>query len=59
MRPELRKVVGFSPAGYVLLNWDRQGRLQYWYADAGFGVQMKRQTFIDVDHSQATNSSEG
>ena len=58
-RPESRKVVSFGPAGYVLLNWDRQGRLQDWYADAGFGVQMKRQTFIDVDHAQAYELFEG
>lgn len=58
-RPESRRVVSFGPAGYVLLNWDRQGRLQDWYADAGFGVQMKRQTFIDVDHAQAYELFEG
>lgn len=58
-RPESRRVVSFGPAGYFLLNWDRQGRLQDWYADAGFGVQMKRQTFIDVDHAQAYEFFEG
>ena len=58
-RPESRKVVSFGPAGYVLLNWNREGRLQDWYADAGFGVQMKRQTFIDVDHAQAYELFEG
>lgn len=57
-RPESR-VVSFGPAGYMLLNWDRQGRLQDWYADAGFGVQMKRQTFIDVDHAEAYELFEG
>ncbi|HEY3103583.1 MAG TPA: DUF5916 domain-containing protein, partial [Pyrinomonadaceae bacterium] len=58
-RPESRRVVSFGPAGYFLLNWDRQGRLQDWYADAGFGVQMKRQTFIDLDHAQAYELFEG
>jgi hypothetical protein len=58
-RPESRRVVSFGPAGYMLLNWNRESRLQDWYADAGFGVQMKRQTFIDVDHAQAYELFEG
>lgn len=57
-RPE-SGVVSFGPAGYMLLNWDRQGRLQDWYADAGFGVQMKRQTFIDVNRAEAYELFEG
>ena len=57
-RPESR-VVSFGPAGYVLLNWNREGRLQDWYADAGFGVELKRQTFIDIDRAESYELFEG
>lgn len=58
-RPDSNQIVSLGPSGYALFNWNRKGELQDWYADAGFGIQLKRQTFLDMDRAESYELYEG
>jgi hypothetical protein len=43
----------------MLFNWDRQGRLQDWYADASFGMELTRQTSVTLDRAESYELFDG
>jgi len=45
-------VVDYGPSLSTGLNWDRQGRLQEWWAQPGFTIDLLRLTSFTVGHDQ-------
>lgn len=52
-RPNKHRIISFGPSGYGMANWDRQGRLQEWYASANFNLEFTGLTSIQVGHSES------
>jgi hypothetical protein len=52
-RPRSGAVVAFGPGFSQNINWDHQGRLQEWWAEPSFSVDMLRMTFLSVRHTEA------
>jgi hypothetical protein len=52
-RPRSSRVLSFGPNGFMLINWDRQGRVQDWFANAGFAVELTAQTSLEVGRSES------
>jgi uncharacterized protein DUF5916 len=51
-RPQNGPLVSFGPELNTLIDWDHQGRLQDWWADLPFSLQLKRSTTLSVGHTQ-------
>ncbi len=51
--PEGRRVTSFGPSVIALVNWDRTGRVQDWFASTDFAVYMTRQTQLKLSHSNS------
>jgi len=52
-RPERRRLVSFGPSAFTLVNWDRQGRVQDWIAQVGFGMFFTGQTGLEITRKDA------
>lgn len=52
-RPKDKRVLNFGPTVSTLVNWDRQGRLQDWAADAGFTLGFAGLTHLFVRRNEA------
>jgi len=39
-RPQQRRLQSFGPGVFTLVNWDRQGRVQDWFVNANFDVNL-------------------
>jgi hypothetical protein len=52
-RPNKRGIASFGPSGYAMVNWNRRGQMQDWYANAGFNVEFTGLTTIEFKHSES------
>jgi hypothetical protein len=51
-RPEGRRVLSYGPTVQSLYNWDRTGRLQDREIEAGFQVELTRETEVEITRSE-------
>ncbi|HZI18993.1 MAG TPA: DUF5916 domain-containing protein [Pyrinomonadaceae bacterium] len=52
-RPERGPLVSFGPNAFVLVNWDRAGRVQDRYASGGFGIDFAGLTSVQFTRSRS------
>lgn len=52
-------VVKYGPTLTALANWDHQGRLQDWSAGAGFKVELRRRTELEISRTEAMERFQG
>jgi hypothetical protein len=58
-RPGKGPVVEFGPSAAASINWDRGGRVQDWFVQAGFAAELKGQTLVDVSRLEAYEFFQG
>ena len=52
-RPNKRGIASYGPSAYLMTNWNRLGRVQDWYASAGFNVEFTGLTTIEVKRAES------
>jgi|DewCreStandDraft_2_1066082.scaffolds.fasta_scaffold00014_355 hypothetical protein len=58
-RPEGRTVQSYGPGAYMVVNWDRQGRVQDWIARLNFEVGLTGNTFVNFEREEAFELFQG
>ncbi len=58
-RPEGRAVQSYGPGAYMLVNWDRQGRVQDWIARLNFEIGLTGNTFLNFEREEAFELFQG
>lgn len=52
-RPKQGRLLSFGPGLSALVNWDRQDRLQDWIVRPNFAIELRGQTELAVNHTEA------
>ena len=58
-RPSRRRLLNFGPGLSVLVNWDREGRVQDWLMRANFALELTGQTYLTASRSEAFEVFQG